>query len=764
MHEVAGRFATQASIPLVFDSTEPQVMEAGLQHFGGKALLNSANLEDGDGDDSRCDRVFRLAREYGAAVVCLTIDEEGQARTTDWKLRVAKRIYDLAMDRYGIEPTDLIFDCLTFPLSAGQEDLRRDGIETIEAIKRIKAELPGASTILGVSNVSFGLKPAARHVLNSVFLHECVDAGLDAAIVHAARIMPMHKIDERAREVALDLVYDRRRDGYDPLTEFMALFEGVEAGAVEKEDRSGWPVEERLKHRIIDGDRDGIEADLDEALGTRPALGIVNDVLLGGMKVVGELFASGEMQLPFVLQSAETMKTAVAFLEPHMEKADAGGKGRVVIGTVKGDVHDIGKNLVDIILTNNGYEVHNLGIKVPLTTFIDKATEVEADAIGMSGLLVKSTIIMRENLQELNDRGLDRIPVLLGGAALTRNYVERDLREVYKGRVFYGKDAFEGLRTMDTLLEGKRTGVLDPDFGRALEGRVLPPRKSEREKDEPTDLPARSDVAADVPVFTPPFLGARVAKGISIDDIASHINETALFRNQWQFRPEKRDNGPESDAEFKDRIRSVLRDQLDRAKAEGLLVPAVAWGYFPVNSDGEELVVWTDDDRTDERLRFHFPRQKKGRYLCISDFFRSVASGDKDYAAFHVVTIGDAASERERELFAADKYQDYLLLHGLSVEMAEALAELWHRRIREEWGFADEDGPTLAGLFRQQYRGSRYSWGYPACPDLEDQAKVAELLDIERIGVTLTEEFHLVPEQSTSAIVVPHPEAKYFIA
>jgi len=765
MDEIASRFATQASIPLVFDSTEPQVMEAGLQHFGGKPILNSANLEDGDGEGARLDRVFKLAREYGAAVVCMTIDEEGQARTTDWKFRIAERIYEMATERYGIEPTDLIFDCLTFPLSTGQDDLRRDGIETMEAIKRVKAELPGASTILGVSNVSFGLKPAARHVLNSVFLHECVQAGLDAAIVHAARIMPMHKIDDRVQDVALDLVYDRRRDDYDPLTEFMALFEGVEASAVEQEDRSGWPVEERLKHRIIDGDRDGIEADLDEALTIRPALSVINDVLLDGMKVVGDLFASGDMQLPFVLQSAETMKTAVAFLEPHMEKADAGGKGRVVIGTVKGDVHDIGKNLVDIILTNNGYEVVNLGTKVPLTEFVDRATEVEADAIGMSGLLVKSTIIMRENLEELNDRGLDRIPVLLGGAALTRNYVERDLREVYKGRVFYGKDAFEGLRTMDTLIEGKRSGQLDPDFGRALEGRALPPRKSQRAAEEGTDVPARSDVATDVPVFEPPFLGARVAKGISIDDIAGYLNETALFRNQWQFRPEKRDSErSETDAEFKDRIRAVLRDQLDRAKAEGLLVPAVAWGYFPVNSDGDDLVVWSDDDRTTERLRFGFPRQQKDRYLCISDFFRSVDSGDRDYAGFHVVTIGDKATQREQELFAADKYQDYLLLHGLSVEMAEALAELWHRRIREEWGFADEDGPTLAGLFRQQYRGSRYSWGYPACPDLEDQTKVAELLDIERIGVTLTEEFHLVPEQSTSAIIVPHPEAKYFIA
>jgi 5-methyltetrahydrofolate--homocysteine methyltransferase len=765
MDEIASRFATQASIPLVFDSTEPQVMEAGLQHFGGKPILNSANLEDGDGEGARLDRVFKLAREYGAAVVCMTIDEEGQARRTDWKFRIAERIYEMATERYGIEPTDLIFDCLTFPLSTGQDDLRRDGIETMEAIKRVKAELPGASTILGVSNVSFGLKPAARHVLNSVFLHECVQAGLDAAIVHAARIMPMHKIEDRVQDVALDLVYDRRRDDYDPLTEFMALFEGVEASAVEQEDRSGWPVEERLKHRIIDGDRDGIEADLDESLTTRPALSVINDVLLDGMKVVGDLFASGDMQLPFVLQSAETMKTAVAFLEPHMEKADSGGKGRVVIGTVKGDVHDIGKNLVDIILTNNGYEVVNLGTKVPLTEFVDKATEVEADAIGMSGLLVKSTIIMRENLEELNDRGLDRIPVLLGGAALTRNYVERDLREVYKGRVFYGKDAFEGLRTMDTLVEGRRTGQLDPDFGRALEGRALPPRKSQRAAEEAADVPTRSDVATDVSVFEPPFLGARVAKGISIDDIASYLNETALFRNQWQFRPEKRDGrSAETDTEFKDRIRAVLRDQLDRAKAEGLLVPAVAWGYFPVNSDGDDLVVWSDDDRTTERLRFRFPRQQKGRYLCISDFFRSADSGDKDYAGFHVVTIGDEATQREQELFAADKYQDYLLLHGLSVEMAEALAELWHRRIREEWGFADEDGPTLAGLFRQQYRGSRYSWGYPACPDLEDQVKVAELLDIERIGVTLTEEFHLVPEQSTSAIIVPHPEAKYFIA
>jgi 5-methyltetrahydrofolate--homocysteine methyltransferase len=762
MHEIASRFATQAALPLVFDSTEPPVLEAGLQHSGGKAILNSANLEEGEDAGKRFDRVMSLAREYGAAVICLAIDEEGQARTAEWKLRVCRRIYDLAVERYGIEPTDLIFDMLTFPLGSGAEDLRRDGIETIDAIRRAKTELPGASTILGLSNVSFGLKPAIRHVLNSVFLHECREAGLDAAIVHAARIMPMHKIDDRARELALDLVYDRRDGDYDPLTELMAVFEGVDAAAVEQEDRSGWPVEQRLEHRIIDGNRDGLEADLQEQLASRPALSIVNDVLLEGMKVVGDLFGRGEMQLPFVLQSAETMKAAVAFLEPHMEKADAGGKGRVVLGTVKGDVHDIGKNLVDIILTNNGYEVHNIGIKAPLSAFVEKATEVHADAIGMSGLLVKSTLIMRENLEELNTQGLAEIPVLLGGAALTRTYVERDLREVYDGRLFYGKDAFEGLHTMDQLMEGKKAGGLDPDFGRALGGRILPPRRSEMEAERAVTAAAvRSDVASDVEIFAPPFLGSRVAKGTPLDEIAAYINETALFRNQWQFRPDK--SLAETDADFKERLRPTLRAQLDEAKADGWLVPAVIWGYFPVNADGNDLIVWTDDDRRNERLRISFPRQRSDRHLCIADFFRSVESGDADYAAFHVVTVGERASERERELFAADRYQEYLLTHGLSVEMTEALAELWHRRIREEWGFANEDGPSLAGLFRQQYRGSRYSWGYPACPDLDDQAKLDELLELHRIGVKLTEEFQLEPEQSTSAIIVPHPEAKYFV-
>jgi len=762
MTEVASRFATQSSLPLMLDSTEPAVIEAGLQWIGGKAVLNSVNLEDGDEPGTRLDRFLSLAREYGAAVVCTCIDQEGQARTADWKVRAAKAIHDLAVERYGMEPSDLIFDPLALPLSTGMEESRRDAIETIEGIRRIKAELPGVSTILGLSNVSFGLTPAARHVLNSVVLAECVDAGLDAAIVHAARILPLSRIPERQQEICRDLINDRRTADYDPLQALMAEFEGVTASTVEREDRTGWPVEQRLERRIIDGDRDGLEADLEEALAAgTPALAIVNDTLLAGMKVVGDLFGSGQMQLPFVLQSAETMKASVAYLEPHMEKAESGGKGRIVLATVKGDVHDIGKNLVDIILTNNGYEVFNLGIKVAVTEMVEKALEVDADAIGMSGLLVKSTLIMRENLEELNRRELSRIPVLLGGAALTRTYVERDLREIYDGRLFYGRDAFEGLRTMDQLVEMRRSGVDDPELGRAPGGRNLP-RRSDREKPE-VDRPRRSpEVATDVEVFKPPFLGSRVVKGIALDEIAGYLNETALFRNQWQYRPEK----GESDADFKTRLRPRLRAELADATAAGILVPAVVYGFFPVNGDGNDVVVWTDDDRTTEWGRFSFPRQSEHPFLCIADFFRPVESGEADYAAFSIVSMGAAISERAAELFASDRYSEYLHLHGIGVEMAEALAELWHRRIREEWGFADEDGPTLTGLFKQQYRGGRYSWGYPACPDLEDNRTVWELLEGGRIGVEVSEEtgYQYQPEQTTSALISSHPRAKYFVA
>jgi len=767
MDEVASRLCTQATLPLMLDSTEPAVVEAGLQWIGGKAILNSVNLEDGDGPGTRLDRFFSLAREYGAAVVCTCIDTQGQARTAAWKLRAARAIHDLAVDRYGLDPSDLLFDALALTLSTGMEESRRDGIETIEGIRAIKAELPGVQTILGLSNVSFGLKPAIRHVLNSVFLHECQEAGLDAAIVHAARIMPLNKIDEPAKDLCLDLIYDRRRPGYDPLHELLSRFEGVTSAVLQTEDRSSWPVERRLSQRIIDGDRDGLEADLDAALATTPPLAIVNDTLLSGMKVVGDLFGAGQMQLPFVLQSAETMKAAVAYLEPHMEKAAQGGKGRLVLATVKGDVHDIGKNLVDIIFTNNGYEVHNLGIKVALAEMIEKVEEVEADVIGMSGLLVKSTLIMRENLLELNQRGLSSIPVLLGGAALTRTYVERDLRSVYEGRLFYGKDAFEGLRTMDKLMDLKRGGVDDADFGRAPGGRDLPAR-APRAAPDPATRPDRSpSVAAGNALFVPPFLGTRVVKGVGIDEIAAWLNETSLFRHQWQFRPQAAETGAaETDDEFKARIRAVLREQLARARAEGLLVPQVVYGYFAANADGDDVVLWTDDSRTTELVRFGFPRQGREPWLCIADFVRPIGSGEADYAAFTIATMGSAVSEATAALFAQDRYQEYLLLHGLGVEMAEALAELWHRRVREEWGFAGEDGTLADVLRRQGYRGGRYSWGYPACPDLEDNEKVARLLGADRIGVDVSEEtsYQYHPEQTTSAIILHHPQAKYFIA
>ena len=762
MDEIASRFATKASVPLVLDSTEPQVMEAGLMHIGGRAILNSANLEDGEEPGSRLDRVFSLAREYGCAVVCLLIDEKGQARDVEWKLEIAHRLHRIAVDRYGLSATDLIFDALTFPLSTGDDDLRLDAKHTIDAIRRIKAEIPGCFTTLGVSNVSFGLKPAARHALNSVFLHECVQAGLDSAIVHAGKIVPLARMPEEHKQICLDLIYDRRSNDYDPLKKLLEVFEDVTTVATVREDRSGWTIEQLLKQRIIDGDREGLTDDLERAMseGLAP-LSIVNDVLLDGMKVVGELFGSGQMQLPFVLQSAETMKAAVAHLEPHMEKIGSStSKGKLVLATVKGDVHDIGKNLVDIICTNNGYEVHNLGIKIPISEMVQKVKEVGADALGMSGLLVKSTLIMRENLIEMNELGLSDVPVLLGGAALTRTYVEKDLRETYNGRVFYGRDAFEGLSTLDKLMEIKRSGVDDPDFGRVPSGRVLPSRSGAAKPS--VDVPARSpEVAADNKVFEPPFLGTRIVKGISLDEIVQYVNETALFRNQWQFRPE----GDESDDDFKTRLRARLRVELAEAKSAGFLVPQVVYGYFCVNADGDDLVVWSDRQRTNELARFRYPRQSESPFMCISDFFRPVGA-DPDFAAFHIVTMGSAVSEEAARLFAANEYQKYMIVHGLGVEMAEALAELWHKRIREEWGFVDEDGPSIGGLFRQQYRGGRYSWGYPACPDLEDNATVARLLEAGRLGIEVSEEtgWQYQPEQTTSAIICHHPQAKYFVA
>ena len=762
MAALASRLATASTLPIVLDSTEPPVIETGLRYLGGRAILNSVNLEDGEATGTRLDSFLKLAKKYGAAVVATCIDEEGQARTAEWKLRAAKAIYEIATLRYGLKPGDIFFDPLVLPISTGMEESRRDAIETIEGIRKIKHELPGVFTLVGLSNISFGLNPAARNVLNSVFLAECIEAGLDGAIVHPSKIVPLSRISEQEKEVCLDLIYDRRREGYDPLTALINLFEGVNDIASKKEDLSSLPVKERLGRRIIDGDRINITADLDEALaaGIDP-LELINEHLLAGMKIVGDLFGSGQMQLPFVLASAEAMKTAIAHLEPLMEADQVTKKGKIVLATVKGDVHDIGKNLVDIIFSNNGYEVHNLGIKVSITEMIAKAVEIDADAIGMSGLLVKSTLIMRENLEELNSRNLSSIPVLLGGAALTRSFVERDLRGTYQGRVFYGKDAFEGLSVMDRLVQIKDGNLQDDEFGRVLSERKMPMRKSQIRAAAPEAEAIRSaEVASDNDIFIPPFLGSRVATGIPIDDIASFLNETALFRNQWGYRPES----GESDSEFKTRLRALLRSELDLAKASGALIPKVAWGYFAAASDGNKVFLFEDESQSRVIEVFDFPRQKSDPHLCIADFMRPVGSGVCDYIALHAVTMGSMVSKRTAELFEANDYTAYLRLHGLGVEMAEALAEYWHQRIRTEWGFVDQDGETLVGLFRQKYRGGRYSFGYPACPRLEDNEKLAALLGADRIGIEVSEGFQLHPEQSTTAIILHHPQAKYFVA
>jgi 5-methyltetrahydrofolate--homocysteine methyltransferase len=779
MRELAGRFATASTLPVMLDSTEPAVIEAGLEMLGGRCVVNSVNFEDGDGPDSRYARVMPIVKEHGAAVVALLIDEEGQARTAEWKVRVAVRLIEDLTTRWGLSRSDIMIDALTFPIATGQEETRRDGIETIEAIREITRRYPGISFTLGISNISFGLNPAARQVLNSVFLHECQQAGLTSAIVHASKILPIAKIPDGQREVALDLVYDRRREGYDPVQRFIELFEGVDAAsarATRAEELAALPLDERLKRRIIDGERNGLEADLDAALADgRSALSIINDILLDGMKVVGELFGSGQMQLPFVLQSAEVMKTAVAYLEPHMDKADDDGKGRIVLATVKGDVHDIGKNLVDIILSNNGYEVVNIGIKQPITAILDAAEQHRADAIGMSGLLVKSTVIMKENLAEMTSRGVaDRWPVLLGGAALTRAYVEDDLRSMFAGQVHYARDAFEGLSLMDRVMAAKRgeVSMTDPEREAALAA-----RRARRERQRATvtealpdldDASVRSDVAGDVEIPTPPFFGTRVVKGIPLADYAALLDERATFLGQWGLRGSRGGTGPSYEELVETEGRPRLRYWLDRLIADKVLEAAIVYGYFPAYSEGNDLVV-LDENGHAERARFAFPRQRQERRLCLADFFKPKGE-ELDVVALQLVTVGQPISEYTAKLFARDEYRDYLEVHGLSVQLTEALAEYWHHRVRTELvlpggrTLADDDPADLAGLLRTDYRGCRYAFGYPACPDLEDRAKIVELLGAERIGVQLSEEFQLVPEQATDAIVVHHPDANYFNA
>lgn len=792
MREVVQRFVRQVAAPLMIDSTQIDVMEAGLKLAGGKCIINSMNLEDGE---EKFAAICKLAKTYGAAVVAGTIDEdpeEAMAKTADRKIAIAERIHDLAVNKYGLDAGDILFDPLVLPVTTGVEADRRLALETVEGIRRISERLPDCHTIVGLSNVSFGLKPAARMVLNSAFLHECREAGLTSAIVHASKILPKNKIDEERWQGALDLIYDRRREDFDPLQEFIKLFpEGDETFGADKQAIEELPVDERLQRHIIDGEKRSLGETLDEALKEYGPLEIVNDHLLAGMKVVGDLFGKGEMQLPFVLQSAEVMKMAVAHLEPHMPKVEGQkGKGKVVLATVQGDVHDIGKNLVDIILTNNGYDVVNLGIKQPVANIMSALKEHEADVVGMSGLLVKSVAVMQENLREMAEREIEA-PILLGGAALTRNYCETELRKTYTtGRVYYGKDAFEGLRLMDRVMAGEfeemeqeieerlvKRADADKKYEAAKAKKKAAKAEAEAEAlaaagDDAEDSggaavatkPAakvRSDVRTDVDVPKPPFWGDRIITDIKLDEVYPFINTIALFRGQWQYK-----RGRKSDEEFQAQIKHDVEPIFERLKAmcrdEDVLRPSLVYGYYPVQSDGNDLIVFHPEDQDREIERFTFPRQESRKMLCISDFFRSVDSGEKDVLGLSCVTVGEEVSRRAKKLFDNNDYTEYLYLHGMGVECAEGLAEMWHKRMRQELGIGSEDSPKIRDLFTQTYRGSRYSFGYPACPDMSDQDKLFRLLKPERIGCVLTDNHQIVPEQSTSAIVVHHPEAKYF--
>jgi len=789
MKELVSRLVTNVNLPLMLDSTEWQKMEAGLKVAGGKCILNSTNYEDGD---ERFFKVLELAKQYGAGIVVGTIDEEGMARTAERKFAIAQRAYRDALE-YGIPAHEIFYDPLALPISTGIEEDRENGKATIESIRMIRENLPGVHILLGVSNISFGLNPAARIVLNSMFLHEAMAVGMDGAIVSAAKILPLAKIDPEHQEICRKLIYDQREfDGdvctYDPLGEITRLFEGVSAkDARQKDSLADLPIEERLKRHIIDGERIGLEDALKVALEQYPPLEIINTFLLDGMKVVGELFGSGQMQLPFVLQSAETMKSAVAYLEPFMDKEDSSSsKGVFLIATVKGDVHDIGKNLVDIILTNNGYKVINLGIKQPVDNIIDAYNEHKADCIAMSGLLVKSTAFMKENLAVFNERGIT-VPVILGGAALTPKFVYEDCQNTYNGRVIYGKDAFADLHFMDKLMPAKQASNWD-DLKGFLDEEPSPNGKVAATSTDAADAPQadttpaepaeidtrRSDaVALDIDRPTPPFWDTQILAGDDIpwDEIFWYLDLQALVAGQWQFRKPKEQSREEYDAFLQEKVYPILEDWKQRIVAENLLHPQVLYGYFPALAEGNSLHVYDPAAAFDASAlptpaaTFAFPRQRSMRRLCIADFFAEKDGATRfDVFPMQAVTVGEVATEYAQKLFAADQYTEYLYFHGMAVQVAEALAEWTHARIRRELGFGDQDPDTIRDVLAQRYQGSRYSFGYPACPNIQDQYTQLDLLDAKRIGLYMDESEQLYPEQSTTAIVTYHPAAKYFSA
>ena len=796
MKQLVSRLVTNVNLPLMLDSTEWQKMEAGLKVAGGKCILNSTNYEDGD---ERFFKVLELARTYGAAVVVGTIDEEGMARTAERKFAIAQRAYRDALE-FGIPAHEIFYDPLALPISTGIEEDRENGLATVEAIRLIRQNLPGVHVVLGVSNVSFGLSPAARIVLNSVFLHDCCEAGMDAAIVSPAKILPLVKISEEHQQVCRDLIHDNRRfdNGvcvYDPLTELTKLFEGVSA----KEARasgpqlSDLPIEERLKQHIIDGERIGLEDALKIALERYQPLAIINTFLLDGMKVVGELFGAGQMQLPFVLQSAETMKSAVAFLEPLMDKVEgeSTAKAKFLIATVKGDVHDIGKNLVDIILTNNGYEVINLGIKQPVEAIIEAQQQHNADCIAMSGLLVKSTAFMKDNLEAFNAAGID-VPVILGGAALTPRFVNKDCREVYRGQVIYGRDAFADLRFMDAFVAARDAEQWDNGRGflagapeglglepatddtaappTATAANAAPEAEAAASTDPATAAPAndhRSDAVPEEPALSPPFWGSRVLTEaeIPLEQVFAYLDRNALFAGQWQLRKVQGQSREQYDAMLAEKAEPVLQQWMTRCLEQQLLTPRVAYGYFPCGREGNSVVVFDPDQRSRELGRFALPRQRSGNRYCIADFYQDLAGGQPtDVLPMQAVTMGERATSFAQELFKGDQYSDYLYFHGLGVQMAEALAEWVHAQIRGELGFGDPAGMPLRDVLAQRYRGSRYSFGYPACPNVADSRQQLAWLQTDRIGLSMDESDQLEPEQSTTALVALHSQARYFAA
>ncbi|WP_066425595.1 methionine synthase [Anabaena sp. 4-3] len=783
MHELVSRLVNNVTLPLMLDSTEWEKMEAGLKVAGGKCLLNSTNYEDGE---PRFLKVLELAKKYGAGVVIGTIDEEGMARTAEKKFQIAQRAYRQAVE-YGIPAHEIFFDTLALPISTGIEEDRENGKATIEAIRRIRQELPGCHIMLGVSNISFGLNPAARIVLNSMFLHEAMSAGMDGAIVSASKILPLSKIEPHHQEVCHQLIYDERKfEGdvcvYDPLTELTKLFEGVKTKRNTGIDEN-LPIEERLKRHIIDGERIGLEAQLTKALEQYPPLEIINTFLLDGMKVVGELFGSGQMQLPFVLQSAETMKAAVAYLEPFMEKSEAGNnaKGKVIIATVKGDVHDIGKNLVDIILSNNGYKVINLGIKQPVENIIEAYNQHQADCIAMSGLLVKSTAFMKENLEVFNEKGIT-VPVILGGAALTPKFVNQDCQNTYKGKVVYGKDAFSDLHFMDKLMPAKASGKWDDLQGFLDEVGTQASETSHQKSPVPTSSQSRvpsqespvpidtrrsEAVAVDIERPTPPFWGTQLLQpsDIPIEEVFWHLDLQALIVGQWQFRKPKEQSKEEYQAFLDEKVYPILETWKQRIITENLLHPQVIYGYFPCQSEGNTLYIYeSNSQNAPEIAKFDFPRQKSLRRLCIADFFAPKDSGVIDVFPMQAVTVGEIATEYAQKLFADNQYTDYLYFHGMAVQVAEALAEWTHARIRRELGFSADEPDNIRDVLAQRYRGSRYSFGYPACPNIQDQYKQLELLQTDRINLYMDDSEQLYPEQSTTAIITYHPVAKYFSA